>query len=76
MPPPLYENLKKTGKLPASEIRARGKADKKLMERHRKYLIAATVILSGDYPKLSEYLKDLKPYVANIINFEERRSGS
>ncbi len=76
MPPPLVETVKRTGKIPVSEIINRGKADKKLMERHRKYLIAATVILSGDYPKLSEYLKDLKPYVANIINFEERRIGS
>ncbi|MCR5651265.1 MAG: hypothetical protein K6F86_08815 [Lachnospiraceae bacterium] len=76
LPPPLYETVKRTGKLPAAEIRQRGKADKKLMERHRKYLIAATVILSGDYPRLAEYLKDLKPYVANIINFEERRIGS
>ena len=75
-PPPLCEAVKKSGKLPATEIRNRGKADKKLMERHRKYLIAATVILSGDYPKLAEYLKDLKPYVSNIINFEERRIGS
>lgn len=75
-PPPLADLVKRTGKLPATEIRNRGKADKKLMERHRKYLIAATVILSGDYPGLSEYLKDLKPCVSNIINFEERRIGS
>ena len=76
LPPPLVGTVKKTGKIPVTEIMTRGKADKKLMERHRKYLIAATVILSGDYPKLSEYLKELKPYVENIINFEDRRIGS
>ena len=76
LPPPLVEAVKRTKKLPVTEIQKKGKADRKLMERHRKYLIAATVILAGDYPKLSEYLKDIKPYVANIINFEERRIGS
>lgn len=32
----------------------------KLLERHRKYIIAATVILSGDYPIMSEYIYNLK----------------
>ncbi len=76
MPPPLTELLKKSKKLPITEILARGNADRKLMERHRKYLIAAAVILEGDYPQLSEYLKYLKPDVGKIINFEERRIGS
>lgn len=32
----------------------------KLLERHRKYIIAATIILSGDYPIISEYIHNLK----------------
>ena len=76
LPPSLVGFIKANGKIPATELLTRAKLQKKLMERHRKYLIAATVILSGDYPKLSEYVKHLKPSVDNIISFEERRSGS
>ncbi len=76
LPPSLVGFIKENGKIPATELLTRAKLQKKLMERHRKYLIAATVILSGDYPKLSEYVKYLKPSVDNIISFEERRSGS
>ncbi len=76
LPPPLVSLVKRSGKLPISEILKRGDTDRKLMDRHRKYLIAATVILSGDYPKLSEYLKYMKPDLKNIIDFEERRIGS
>ena len=76
LPPSMAGYIKSNGKIPATELLARANLQKKLMERHRKFLIAATVILSGDYPKLSEYVKPLKPSVGNIISFEERRSGS
>ncbi len=33
---------------------------RKILERHRKYLIAAAEILSGDYPYLSDYLSFVK----------------
>jgi len=29
---------------------------RKVLERHRKYIIAAVVILTGDYPGLTDYL--------------------
>ena len=34
--------------------------NRKLLERHRKYIIAATIILNGDYPIISEYIKNLR----------------
>lgn len=34
--------------------------NRKLLERHRRYIIAATIILNGDYPIISEYIKNLK----------------
>jgi RNA polymerase sigma factor len=33
---------------------------RKTLERHRKYIIAAVVILSGEYPNLAEYLQFIK----------------
>lgn len=36
---------------------------RKILERHRKYLIAAAEILSGDYPYLSDYLSFMKEEV-------------
>lgn len=33
---------------------------RKLIERHRRYIIASTEILDGDYPQLSEYLDYIK----------------
>ncbi len=33
---------------------------RKILERHRKYLIVAAEILSGDYPYLSDYLSFVK----------------
>lgn len=32
----------------------------KLLERHKKYIIAASVILCGDYPQIAEYINNLK----------------
>lgn len=57
LPPPLVEKLRKTGILPAREIRKRSGVSQKILDKHRKYLIAAVLILSGDYPGLAEYLK-------------------
>jgi RNA polymerase sigma factor len=46
--------------LPIKIIQKNLKVPRKLLERHRKYIIAVVEILKGDYPYLSEYLKDLK----------------
>ena len=55
-PPPLTEELKRTGNFPVKQLLSRLWVSRKLLDRHRKYLIAAAVILAGDYPGLSEYL--------------------
>ncbi len=55
-PPPLTEDLKRTGNFPVKQILSRLWVSRKLLDRHRKYLIAAAVILAGDYPGLREYL--------------------
>ncbi len=55
LPPPLVEFLTQKKKLPLSEIEKRSKVKRKLLDRYRKYIVAATLICDGDYPKLREY---------------------
>ncbi|MDS0528232.1 RNA polymerase sigma-I factor [Clostridium sp. SHJSY1] len=43
-------------KLPIKIIEKNIKVPRKVLERHRKYIIAAVVIMSGDYPHLAEYM--------------------
>lgn len=56
LPPPLTELLRHTGKWPVKELLQRKKLSRKQMDNHRKYLIAAALIMSGDYPGLREYI--------------------
>lgn len=52
----LLSTMRREKKLPAGEILKKTKVQKKLLERHRKYIIAAAEILSGDFPQLAEYM--------------------
>jgi hypothetical protein len=52
--------LRKTGTLPAKELCSRSGASAKLLEKHRRYIIAAAEILYGDFPQLGEYLRNGK----------------
>lgn len=58
------EELKKSvigaGKVPIKPINAATGVSSFLMDRHRKYIIMAVVILNGDYPMLADYLKYIK----------------
>ena len=56
----LRNSLAETGKIPVGAVIERVGASRKLMERHRKYIIAAVIILSGDYPTAAEYIKNAK----------------
>ncbi len=55
-PPPLTGEIKETKNLPIVKILKREKLSRKLLERHRKYIIATVLIGTGDYPKISEYI--------------------
>ncbi len=46
--------------LPAKIIEKKAGVPRKILERHRKYIIAAVEILHGDYPYLSEYLNYIR----------------
>ena len=52
----LVQELEKTGKLPIRKVASSG-ASKKALDRYRKYIIMAVIILHGDYPQIAEYLK-------------------
>ncbi len=54
--PPLAEDIRRSRQLPVKIIQENTGLPRKLIERHRKYIIAAMLILSGDYPQLAEYV--------------------
>lgn len=58
--PFLINNIKESNNLPIKIIEKSTKIPRKIIERHRKYIIAATEILSGEYPCLSEYMQYIK----------------
>ena len=55
--PDLKKELEKNRKLPIRALAADSGVSKKILDRYRKYIIMAILILDGDFPLLSEYLK-------------------
>ncbi len=55
LPPPLVEFLLRKKRLPLAEIEKRTGVKRKLLDRHRKHIVAATLVCAGDYPHLQEY---------------------
>ena len=53
----LFSALKKSRKLPIKALSAASGVSRKTLDRYRKYIIMAVLILDGDYPQLAEYLK-------------------
>ncbi len=53
----LIRHLREVKTLPIKILEKEYGLPRKILERHRKYIIAAIEILSGDYPYLAEYLK-------------------
>ena len=52
--------LQKTRALPMKELETEVKVSRKTLERQRKYIIAITVILTGEFYFLEDYLEGLK----------------
>ncbi len=53
----LLARLRKTLKLPAREMETGVPVARKLLDKFRKYIIASTEILAGDFPGLQEYFQ-------------------
>ncbi len=58
--PKICEQLRKTKKLPVRELCKVSGVSRKTVDRYRKYLIMAILILDDDYPYLSDYLRYIK----------------
>lgn len=56
----LFVALEKTRKLPIKALATASGVSRKTLDRYRKYIIMAALILDGDYPQLAEYLKFVK----------------
>ncbi|MFZ2539715.1 MAG: hypothetical protein WAX04_12585 [Oscillospiraceae bacterium] len=55
--PLLLSQIHSSKQLPIKIIEKNTKVPRKILERHRKYIIAAVEILSGEYPCLAEYMR-------------------
>ncbi|MDF2907517.1 MAG: polymerase, sigma 28 subunit, FliA/WhiG subfamily [Herbinix sp.] len=58
--PLLLGDLRSTKQLPLKIIEKGSHVPRKILERHRKYIIAAIEILSGEYPYLADYLRYIR----------------
>jgi RNA polymerase sigma factor len=58
--PLLLKEMHNIKQLPLKIIEKNINVNRKILERHRKYIIAAVEILSGDYPHLAEYMQYIK----------------
>lgn len=59
--PNLFAELKRLQRLPVKRLARTSHVRQSVIERHRRYIIAAVLLLSGDFPKLCTYLQDVKP---------------
>lgn len=58
--PVLTGEMRASGQLPLKLIEKNTRVPRKLLERHRRYIIAAVEIISGDYPLLAEYMQGVR----------------
>lgn len=58
--PVLINEIKLSNMLPIKTILGEIKINRKIIERHRNYIITAVVVLAGEYEMLSEYFKGVK----------------
>ena len=56
----LLAKMKHTKSLPMKELVEKTCISRKLLDRYRRYIITAVLILDGDYPLLSEYIGYIK----------------
>lgn len=58
--PELYASMQKQKSLPMKELVSQSGVSRKILDRHRRYIIAAVLILNGEYPLLAEYMRYIK----------------
>lgn len=63
-PGEIYEKMRRTKQLPVKELVEASGVPRKKIERHRKYIMAVAELLTGDFPHLNEYLRDVRKLLA------------
>lgn len=58
--PSILSELRASKQLPIKAIEINAQVPRKISDRHRKYIIAAAEILSGEYPGLAEYMRFIR----------------
>ncbi len=58
--PVLISEMRRTRQLPIKILEKNAEVPRKILERHRKYIIAAAEILTGNFPGLAAYLRFVK----------------
>lgn len=61
----LFRQLERTHTLPVQALAQHSGVKKKLIERHREYIIAAALLLRGEFPTLAAYLQTIRKEVAS-----------
>lgn len=56
----MLASVLEAGRMPAKEIEKQLKISLKLLDRYRRYIIMAVVILNGEYPLLADYLQYIR----------------
>lgn len=63
--PALLDRLRQTKTLPMKIISSHTDVPQKILDRHRRYIIAVVEILTGDYPYLAHYVNNIWEEVGN-----------
>lgn len=58
--PLLVSDMRASKTLPLKTIEKGAEVPRKILERHRKYIIAAVEIITGDYPFLADYMRFIR----------------
>lgn len=61
--PELFQKMRDSGSLPMKELLRISGLSRKVVERHRKYIIAAAEIMNGEYPLLKDYMEYIREAV-------------
>ncbi len=56
----LSEKMQQSKMLPIAELERKSGIPRKILERHRKYIIAAAEIFLGDFPHLASYMNNVR----------------
>ena len=58
--PELMAELRRLQRLPVKRLAVASRVRQSVIERHRRYIIAAVLLVSGNYPRLCAYLEPVK----------------